>query len=329
MPVVIILKPTRVLLILLLSSLVLGCEGAGDVVKMVEERHKSLSDYSASVEVINSMTGHSYTADFWVKGEKQKVIYTSPAKISGSIFVNNGSCVWYYSPSENRAIYAKPTDVTINFDYGKLFRSIVQNSTTEVEKHGDGYIIKATQNNNVTIEINVTRDYYPSEIRWLLNGTEVIKIAYFNFTFNTGIKDDFFEFIPPENATVSSIEDLNQRVVVFKSIKEAEDSAGFEACIPNYTPANFNLTISVLKPLNILVLTYSNSTDLLEIKERVGNPVKIEGAEEITIGNKTTHFLDAGYARIISWKQGELDITITTTLDKTELMRVVELFKCE
>ncbi len=323
------MRPTRVLLILLLASLILGCGGAGDVIKKVEEKHKGLSDYSASVEVINSMTGHSYTANFWVKGEKQKIIYTSPAKISGSILTNNGSCVWYYNPSENRAIYAKPTDVSINFDYGELFRNIVQNSTTKVERHGDGYIIRAAQSNNVTVEIDITKDYWPSEIRWLLNGTEVIKIAYFNFTFNTGINDSFFEFTPPENATVSSIEDLKQRIVIFTNITEAEDSAGFKACIPEYVPTSFNLTISVLKPLNVLVLTYSNNTDVLEVKERTGNPAEIKGAEEITIGNRTAHFLDTGYARVISWREGELDITITTTLSKTELMKVVESFKCE
>ena len=175
----------------------------------------------------------------------------------------------------------------------------------------------------------ITRDYYPTQIKWLFEGNEVMKIKYYNFSFNNGLDDSFFEYIPPENATVSSIEDLQQRIVTFESIEEAEKDIGFKACVPEYLPGEFNPTVSVLKPLNVLILAYSNETEIIEVKERVGEPAEIEGAEEIEIGNVTAYFLDAGYMRVISWKQGSIEITITTTLERDELIKVVESFKCE
>ncbi|AEA46450.1 LolA family protein [Archaeoglobus veneficus] len=319
------MKAVKVFIILLFSAFLLGCGGEEDVVKKVEEKYSSLSDYSGSVEVTNLMTGYSYSADFWVKGEKQKVYYTKPEEIAGSVVVNNGSIVWFYDPAENRAIYAKPDEVQINFDYGELFRDIVQNSTTSVLKIDDGYLIKALHGNNVTIEISVTRDYYPVSIRWIVDDREVLRVNYSNFTFNRGIDDEFFEFIPPENATVSSVEDLQQKVVEFDTVEEAEESAGFKVILPGYLPSDdFNLSISVIKPLNVVVLTYTNSTAIIEVKERVGEAAEIEGAEEVVIGNTTVSYLDAGYVRIVSWRQGDIDVTITTTLEKDELLKVAE-----
>ena len=327
------MKTTKILLaflLVLLASLVLGCEtkNVEDVIKKVKEKRSNFADYSASAEVTNYITGYSYSVDLWVKGEKQRIHYTQPDEISGAIFVNNGSIAWFYNPVENMAIYAKPEDVRINFDYGAILESVLQNATTEIEKGEEDYIVKAKEN-GVTVEITITRDYYPTQIKWLFEGNEVMKIRYYNFSFNNGLDDSFFEYIPPENATVSSIEELKQRIVTFESIEEAEKDVGFKACKPEYLPGKFNLTISVLKPLNVLILTYSNETEIIEVKERIGKLAEIEGGENIEVGNVTAYFLDAGHARVMSWKQGGIEITITTTLERNELIKVVESFRCE
>ena len=85
----------------------------------------------------------------------------------------------------------------------------------------------------------------------------------------------------------------------------------------------------MLKPLNVLILTYSNETEIIEVKERIGKLAEIEGGEKIEVGNVTAYFLDAGHARVMSWKQGSIEITITTTLERNELIKVVESFRCE
>ncbi|GEM_PF-1381022 len=325
--------------ILLVSLLLLGCAGKEDIVKKVEERHLSLDGYSGSVFVINNITGDSFKVDLWIKKPgKQKIVYTYPEDVKGASIICNGSIVWFYNPSENSAVYASVGETQMpDFDYGNLFKTIIDNSTieevSEVKTNGkEEYLIIAKPNDtagrDITIKIWIDKELlYPSQIKWLVEGEEVYRVEYQNITFDVA-SDDIFEFSPPEGADVMSIEELRSGgKVTVSSIDEAQEMVDFKIFVPAYLPAeDFNLTIDVLKRYGTVVLTYFNDTTVLEIREKAIDPFILvpEGAEELTIGNNTAYFLDVGYVKILMWDYGNTSITMSGSLEKEEMIKIAE-----
>lgn len=329
----------RYAIILLISLLLLGCAGKEDVVKKVEERHLSLEGYSGSVSVTNNMTGESFKVDVWIKKPgKQKIVYTYPEHTKGASVICNGSIVWFYNPKENSAVYAKVGETQMpDFDYGSLFKTIIDNSTieeiSEVKANGrDAYLMviepSETAGKDVTIKMWIDKELlYPFLVQWLVEGEEVYRVEYQNITFDVA-SDDVFEFTPPEGADVMSIEELRSGgKVTVSSIDEAQEMVDFRIFVPSYLPAeDFNLTIDVLKRYGIVVLTYFNDTAVLEIREKAIDPFILvpEGAEEITIDNSTAYFLDIGYVKLLMWEFDNTSITMSGSLEKEEMIKIAE-----
>jgi outer membrane lipoprotein-sorting protein len=328
--------------LVLISLFLLGCAEEINVIESVEDKHSKLKDYSGTIVITSNLTDMFYKANFWVKKDKQKIVYTHPEEREGRSVICNGSMVWFYNPQDDSAVYAEVGSVQIpSFDYGDILKEILNESTTNVSETAlDGkavYLIRVKPKEDIQIDIWIEKEgLYPLRIQWIkwitiAESIEILRVEYQNMAFDTGLSDEFFEFFPSENTSIMSIEEWRGKKISFGSVEEAEKVVDFKILVPKHLPAqDFNQSVEVLKKgfETTVVLTYYNNSTTFEIHEKVSDePIELENAEEIVIDNNTAYFTDSGFIKVLAWKRGNLEITITGVLDKKEMLKIAESIK--
>ncbi|RLI79979.1 hypothetical protein DRP05_02005 [Archaeoglobales archaeon] len=327
----------RKLVILILTILLTACTQltAEQIVEKANEKWKKIEDFKADITM---KTGNE-TQEF-------KFMLKKPNKFKAigksSLIVFNGTTQWYYNKEKNEVVRQDLEASKSEMDLGITLETIRWFDIQFVgEEEFDGkacYTIKAIPKDK-TIEQKMWIDketWIPLKIE--IKGKAIdYTIEYRNVSINTGIADDEFEFVVPENASVKVIKkeykEQEPEIKVVKSVEEAEKLVGYKVLTPSYT-AGFELDeITVFE--NKVRLKYVNKSvtpwESITVKERSKIkifPLPIE--EKVSIKGYEGYYQEVKHKRktqILRFVTEEHYITIiadTQTLSKEELIRIAE-----
>ncbi len=171
------------------------------------------------------------------------------------------------------------------------------------------------------------------------NETPISKVEIRDLKVNTGIPDSEFEFKIPEGATVKTMDPGEIELPEELSLEEAEERVGFEILIPEYLPEghefshatayNTSETAPEGQAAETVILTYEKGEEGIILTETVyegqaPEAAIINTAEDITINGKDGKYLAFGDMKILRWEIGDIYLSLTSSLEKDEMLRIAE-----
>jgi outer membrane lipoprotein-sorting protein len=183
-----------------------------------------------------------------------------------------------------------------------------------------------------------------------------LEIEIRDMKLNTGIPDSEFKFKIPDGAQVKVLEPEDFKNEPEKmTLEEARQLIDFEVIIPEYLPDGYEFSYSMVSSsmdmhystfvhsgfsafagqhYEKITLVYTKGDSEMRITESVsetGLPeiqdFESEG-EYILVNNRngTIFPIFGGDIKALTWQDGELEITIVSSLDKAELLNIAESF---
>lgn len=184
------------------------------------------------------------------------------------------------------------------------------------------------------------------------NGDLVQKIEILDLKINTGIPDSEFKFEVPEGAEITTVESApimltgDQESSGEVPVGKIKEYAGFELLLPEYLPEGYAFSHSMSRNneeaasnghvYETVILTYINKEEekVMVLTEKVyegklTESIIIEGTENITInGKEGSYFEEPGdpkkETKRLSWKIGDIELSLTAPLEKEELLKIAE-----
>ncbi|MBW6517083.1 MAG: DUF4367 domain-containing protein [ANME-2 cluster archaeon] len=347
-------KIYKILLLLLicLSILVTGCVDdnltAEQIADKMQEKQDSIEDYSYTMYMTMSFNGQEQVMEAYTmfkKPNKYKSIQKQPAETAGTVMVSDGSTMWIYSPQQNTVMTMELPEISgqNELDYQQLVEMMLNESDFSlkgVEKF-DGrtaYVIKMASKDGNDMDLFGNMEMWIDKETWMplkmemkdADGNPALSAEYRNFQINTGIPDEEFRFEIPEGAKIQTMDEmvLPQRM----TLEEAQEQATFEILVPSYLPDGYEFDNAIIMDgmSEVVSLTYRNGDEFLGISEVVyeggmqessimGNSesVMIHGVE----GKLITIF---GESKMLQWNINDIQITLSASLDKEELIMIAE-----
>ncbi|AKB22951.1 outer membrane lipoprotein-sorting protein [Methanosarcina sp. WH1] len=225
------------------------------------------------------------------------------------------------------------------------------------------YLLELTPSENNESLQSKSRIWVDSENRMLLGyelydskGNVYLDMKIQDLKLNTGIPDSEFEFKIPDGAQVKVLkpEDFKNEPEKM-TLEEAKQLTDFEILIPEYLPEGYEFNYSTASsgidtpystflhsgfsifagyPREKFTLVYTNGEDEIRIVESISEQsfpetqdFESEG-EPFLVNNKsgTISSVFEGNMKSLTWQDGELEITIISSLDKGELLNIAESF---
>lgn len=184
------------------------------------------------------------------------------------------------------------------------------------------------------------------------DGNLVQKTEILDLKINTGIPDSEFKFEIPEGAEIMTVESAS--IVLTGDtessgevpVEKIKEYAGFELLLPEYLPEGYAFSHSMSRNneeavsnghvYETVILTYINKEEekVIILTEKVyegklKESTIMEGAENITINGKEGRYFEepgdpAKETKHLSWKIGDVELSLTASLEKDELLKVAE-----
>ncbi|WP_269848345.1 DUF4367 domain-containing protein [Methanosarcina horonobensis] len=124
------------------------------------------------------------------------------------------------------------------------------------------------------------------------------------------------------------------------TLEEARESAGFEILVPEYLPEGYAFNYSMVsnnswiapenQAFETVSLTYENEEgDIISLSETVYETETPEApimnsAEEVSINGKEGKYLTLGDMKILNWEIGNIELSLASSLEKDEMLRIAE-----
>lgn len=168
----------------------------------------------------------------------------------------------------------------------------------------------------------------------------MMELEIHDLEINTGIPNSEFVFEVPEGATVKTVDLDSFEIPGEMTLEEARESAGFEILVPEYLPEGYAFNYSMVfnnswiapegQTFETVSLTYENEKeDIISLSETVyetetPDAVIMNSAEDIAINGRDGKYLAFGNMKILSWEIGDIDLSLTTPLEKDEMLKIAE-----
>ena len=320
---------------LLLSIVTTGCIGemtVEEVVKNTQEMYESVDDFKATIITTTTVQGVDVTdkTDISIKKPNK---FKSEDKKRGIITVSNGKVMWVYDAKKGEAIKAslEGSGDLSDFDYGQIINDLLMNNDVALigQEKLSGmfcYVIEVTPREDTYITrqtIWIDKKYWlPIRIKTDF-GDFKSSVEYANISINSGISDNEFEFVPPESAEIVGPEiSFHDQV----SIKEAQNNTNFTILIPSYTAGyDFN-GASVGEHTESIRLTYNKGGKILSIIQ-TRSKYPLPNTENVNIGEAKGELTDTFGSKMLRFNHVGIEIMITGTTSKEELIKVAESMK--
>ncbi|HJH31699.1 MAG TPA: outer membrane lipoprotein-sorting protein [Methanosarcinaceae archaeon] len=346
---------TRVLLMLLLISsslFVAGCiDGdlsAEQIAEKMQQKQDDIDDYSYTMYITMEFGDQKMETEadmMYKKPDKYKIVQTQPAETAGSLSVSDGETVWTYDPQQNTVIVMEMPDrpEQNGQDYLKLIGMMMNESDFSLEgtEKVDGrttYIIDMSPKDESDSGMFGDMKVWVDKETWMplkmelkdADGNPMYSMEYRNFQINTGISDEEFQFEIPEGAEVQTM-DMDEFVMPESiTLEEAREEATFDILVPSYLPDGYEFDHAMVIQgfVEIVSLTYKNDDERLGISETVlgdepqASPI-MDIAEVVSINGVEGKLVKIyGESKMLQWEIGNLQLTITGTLDNEELIKI-------
>ena len=343
--------------IVIAAVLLTGCVdqmsemSADEIASMMEAKQESIKDFSATMVMTSSFGGEDMTmrATMVTKPpDKNRIEYTEPAELAGTVMVTNGSTMWTYDSAKNQVTkMALPEDMPSEMDYTELVKNLLDENDisykgTENVGGRSAYVIDATPKDGGEIGIITRMRVWVDRENWMLIGIEVYdkddnlfsKVEYRDIMFNTGIPDSEFIFETPEGATVveTSLEDMIPKEM---TLEEARADLTFDPKTPSYLPEGYEFDHAMLlgdlygSEQEIVSLKYTNGSGILHLRECVsdgsGQLEPAMGEPEVVSINDTGGEFTSMFGRnSLWWSADGIDYSLSGAIEQDELVTVAE-----
>ncbi len=344
---------TRVLLILLLISsslFVAGCiDGelsAEQIAEKMQTKQDSIEDYSYTMYMTMEFGDQTMETEgdmMYKKPNKLKTIQTQPAEMAGSITVSDGETIWIYNSQQNTVMIMELPEQNEQ-DYLQIIGMMLNESDFSLEgvEKVDGrttYVINMAPKDE-SDDLGMLGDVkvWVDKETWMplkmemkdADGNPMYSVEYRNFQINTGISDDEFQFEIPEGAEVKTMDEMMLPQAM--TLEEAGEEATFDILVPSYIPDGYEFDNAMVIQgfVETVSLTYKNGDERVGISETVfedepqTSPI-MDSAEVVSIndveGKLVTIYNDN---KMLQWEIGNIQLTISGTLDKEELIQIAE-----
>lgn len=356
------MKHAKILFILFLISLsffVSGCEekmSAEEIAAKMQEKQASIEDYSGIINTTVYLNGEKSQEEVRIMFKKpnfMKSFITEQGKERVEA-VSDGEFVWSYDAVTNTVTKMKlPKDpLFTEKDYIGLISNFMNNSKVSVlgTEEVDGisaYVLETEPKaeGNESLLAFRTKIWVDKETWMVLKcnmsdneGNPVTEVEIRDLKLNTGIPDSEFKFEVPEGAEVKTV-DLNEELKGL-SLEEARQQASFEILTPDYIPHGYVLNFTKVYKDNYkvptgqvsetVILSYMKGAESFDIAETVyqskpEDDLLMQEAENISINGREGKYLNKlGDLKILRWELGEVEITLSGTLEKTEMLKIAE-----
>ena len=164
------------------------------------------------------------------------------------------------------------------------------------------------------------------------DGNPMISVEYRNFQTNTGISDDEFQFEVPEGAKVQTLNMDEVLMPQAMTLEEAGEEATFDILVPSYLPDGYEFDNAMVIQgfVETVSLTYKNGDERLGISETVfedepqTSPI-MDSAEVVSINDVEGKLVTIyGDNKMLQWEIGNIQLTLSGSLDKEELIQIAE-----
>lgn len=324
----------------------------------MQEKEANIQDYSYTMQItsyIGNQTQESEIQALQKKPDKTKTVTIKPEEEAGSIAIVDGEFMWTYDPKTNTVIKMEMPDTPIlgEMDYAGVIDEFL--NKTDVSLLGmeevDGrqtYLLetKPKEKEEGILLIDGMKLWVDKEtwmpLRYEMydsSGDLMMELEIRDLEINQGIPDSEFVFEAPEGATVKTL-NFDSLIPEEMTLEEARESAGFEILVPEYLPEEYAFNYSTVsnnswiapegQTSETVSLIYENDEgDFIDLTETVHEnetpeaPI-MNSAEDVSINDMEGKYLDLGDMKILSWKIGDIDLSLTASLEKDELMKIGE-----
>ncbi|MDY9926869.1 outer membrane lipoprotein-sorting protein [Methanosarcina sp.] len=354
---------TLTLLILLFPTLfVSGCTeelSAEEIAEHMQEKEDSIQDNSYTMQMTSyfgEKTRESEVRILQKKPNKSKTVSIKPEEEAGTIVVSDGEFMWTYDPKTNTVMKMELPDTPIlgEIDYVGIISALL--NETDVSRIGmeeiDGrpaYLLETSpKEEGEGIQLVDRVKLWVDKETWMplryemydSSGDLMMELEIHDLEINTGIPDSEFVFEVPEGATVKTVDLDSFEIPGEMTLEEARESAGFEILVPEYLPEGYAFNYSMVfnnswiapegQAFETVSLTYENEKeDIISLSETVyetetPDAVIMNSAEDIAINGRDGKYLAFGNMKILSWEIGDIDLSLTTPLEKDEMLKIAE-----
>ena len=123
------------------------------------------------------------------------------------------------------------------------------------------------------------------------------------------------------------------------SLEEAKGRVGFEILVPAYLPEGCEFSHAVAyntsettpegQAYEAVILTYIKGEESISITEAVyegqtPESAIMDSAEDISVNGKDGKYLVFGDMKILRWEIGNIDLSLSASLEKDELLKIAE-----
>ncbi|UGV40265.1 outer membrane lipoprotein-sorting protein [Methanococcoides orientis] len=353
-------KVLFVLLLIFSAFLSAGCVddqvSAEEIAEKMQQKNDLIEDSSFTLYMTMSLMGQESVMeqDMIQKKEKMRSVTKQPAEQAGTIVVSNGETMWTYDPRQNSVVIMEMPDLDLDqeINYAGLIAQFLNES--DVSFSG----MEKIEGRNTFIMNLEPKEEVPSagpftgnikvwvdEETWMplkydiydTDGNVIISVEVRNLQVNTGISDEVFEFEIPEGAEVSTL-DMNEFALPEDiTLEEAQEKADFDILHPSYIPEGYDFDHASLfdnsefasgsQVLQRVTLVYINGDSQLHITEifyEAGfpGPTEFPGSESVDVNGSPGDFVEVYGNKMLRWDVDDIELVITASLDKDELLEI-------
>ena len=354
---------TFTLLLLLVSALfVSGCTeelSAEEIAEQMQEKEASIQDYSYTMHMTSHFGEQTQKSEVRIlqkKPDRMKTVTMEPEEEAGAMVVSDGEIMWTYDPKTNTVMKMEMPDTPVlgEMDYAGIIGEFLNETDVSLLgiKEIDGrsaYVLEANpKEDGEGIQLVDGMKLWVDKETWMplryemydSDGGLMIELEIRDLEVNTGIQDSEFVFEVPEGATVKTVDLDSFELPEEMTLEEAKESAGFEILVPEYLPEGYAFNHSMVfnnswiapegQACETVSLTYENEEeDTIYLSETVYEAEAPEApimnsAEDVSINGRDGKYLTLGDMKILSWEIGNIDLSLSASLEKDELLKIAE-----
>lgn len=327
------------LLIVIMSLLIVGCLeqiSAEEIVMHVQENYETMQDFKGTMIITTNFQGAEEIneIEFLIKKPNK---HKSMDKKRSEVRIFNGNIMWVLdaNKSEAKKLSMGHLKEAPQFDYGQIFTEILKGNEIKLSGHEkiydeDCYVLEVlpeNETNFVKYSIWVEKErMFPIKIEADF-GDFKSKIEYKNIDFNSGVKDNEFEFYPPQGI---KIEEYKMELPNQKSIEDAQKEISFKILQPSYTAGYEFAGASVhrVRGVESISIIYKKGQEMLTITQtKSQEKQKLSNVEIVSVGENEGEIADLFGNMLLRFGHGETEIVIVAPLSREEVIKVAESIK--
>ena len=358
------MRHIRILGILALVALMLlisGCEerlSPEEIAAKIQEKQASINDYSGKMQITTYTDGEKDLEEIQVMYKKPNLVKAISVEDGNqTVSVADGEFLWSYDAGTNTVMKMRLPEAPLlkEMDMAGFIADFLNESEVSVlgSEDVDGrstYVLESRPKveKNEPILISHTKIWVDKETWMLLRsnvydnkGNLIVETEINDLKINTGIPDSEFKFNIPDGAKIRIV-DMGEELKPPEPLNlvEAKQKSSFEILAPEYIPEGYIFDYATVsnnsnlapegKSSETVILSYKKGNESFEITETIyesepEKPVAVQEAESIEInGNEGKYFDEFPELKMVQWKLGEVEITLTGPFEKAEMLKIAE-----